>query len=256
LQFCWRLKPDAEALLHDVIPPLPNVQAGFLQLLVSKKETSAAAKVWQRLVGLHQPFDRNYVYRYVAYLVAEKEVDQAELAWKQAAPLCGVTAYVPNSDNLLVNGDFSLDVLNGGFDWIYHKSRDVSMALDPSQHQSGKRSLRMIFDTRGIEDAGIREMVSVQPNTAYNFSAYFKADGLEGVGGPRFVLQDIYSQQMLFASDDLSNTDSWRQVNGKFTTGPDTRLLVVRVQRNPPGSSMRGKLWIDGLRLVKDDAKT
>jgi len=82
-----------------------------------------------------------------------------------------------------------------------------------------------------------------------------KADNLEGVGGPRFLVQDSYSSDVLFASEDLTNVDFWKQINGKFTTGPDTKLVVVRVQRNPPGSPIKGTLWIDGLRLVRDDGK-
>lgn len=256
LKFCWRIKPDIDVLLRDVVPPKINVYGAFLDLLVTKGETGAAAKVWERIAQLHQPMQTRHLYPYISYLIGAKEVDQASTVWKQAAPLCGLTAYLPTSDNLLVNGDFNLDVLNGGFDWTYRRSRDAALALDPRQHQSGRRSLRFIFDTHGIEDAGIRQLVPVQPNTAYRFSGYFKAEDLAGVGGPRFLIQDAYSQEILFASDDLANVDFWKQVNGTFSTGPATKLLVVRVQRNPPGSPIKGKLWIDGIRLVRGDGKT
>jgi len=255
LQFCWRIKPDVDALLRDVVPAKVNVYSAFLDLLVSKGETQAADKVWGRLAQLHQPLETRHVFPYIAYLVTQKQVDQARTVWQQAAPLCGLASYLPSSDNLMVNGNFSLDVLNGGFDWTYRRSREVALALDPGQHQSGRRSLRLIFDTHGVEDAGIRQLVPVQPNTSYRFSGYFKADNLEGVGGPRFLVQDSYSQEVAFASENLTNTDFWKQVNGKFTTGPDTTLLVVRVQRNPPGSPIKGTLWIDGIRLVRDDGK-
>jgi len=33
-------------------------------------------------------------------------------------------------------------------------------------------------------------------------------------------------------------------------TGPETHTLVLRIARVPAGSPIRGKLWIDGLRLV------
>jgi hypothetical protein len=42
----------------------------------------------------------------------------------------------------------------------------------------------------------------------------------------------------------------WKQVSGTFTSGPDTKLLVIRLQRIPAGSPIRGNLWIDGVRLV------
>ena len=54
-------------------------------------------------------------------------------------------------------------------------------------------------------------------------------------------------------SDDLRDSDFWRKIDGTFTTGPDTQMLVVRIARIPAGSPIRGKLWIDGLQLVRTD---
>ncbi len=151
----------------------------------------------------------------------------------------------------MVNGDFSQPVLNGGFDWRYEKLSDVSLALDSTESHSGHRSLSIIFDSRGIEDAGIRQLVPVEPNTRYEFSAYFKSEGLEGAGGPRFLLQDQFTAASYFASEELKDADFWKQVSGTFNTGPDTRLLVLRIQRIPAGNAIRGKLWIDGVRLAQ-----
>ena len=55
LKLCWRVKPDIDALLRDVVPPTPAVYSMFLDFLVSQKETAAAAKVWTQLVQLRQP---------------------------------------------------------------------------------------------------------------------------------------------------------------------------------------------------------
>jgi hypothetical protein len=142
-------------------------------------------------------------------------------------------------------------VLNGGFDWLYQQSSDVSLALDPTQSHSGYRSLLINFDARSLEDAGIRQLIPVQPNTEYDFSAYFKAEDIQGAGGPRFAIQDLYTGQTYFSSDDLKDSTSWKQVSGIFTTGPETKLLIFRVQRVPARSPIRGKLWIDDIRLVK-----
>ena len=143
-------------------------------------------------------------------------------------------------------------MLNGGFDWLYYQSSDVSLALDPKQsHSSGYRSLLINFDARSLEDAGIHQLIPVQPDTEYDFSAYFKAEDIQGAGGPRFAIQDLYSGQTYFSSDELKDSTSWKQVSGIFTTGPGTKLLIFRVQRVPARSPIRGKLWIDDIRLVR-----
>ena len=124
------------------------------------------------------------------------------------------------------------------------------MALDPTQPHTGNRSLRMIFDSRGLDDAGLQHLVPVSPNTGYEFSANFRSEDMKGAGGPRFVLQDLYSGATLFASETLTDGGFWKSVGGDVTTGPDTKLLLLRVQRFPAGSPIKGTLWIDGIRLV------
>ncbi len=77
-----------------------------------------------------------------------------------------------------------------------------------------------------------------------------RSEEMEGVGGPRFVIQDLYAQNRFFASDDLIDVDFWKQAQGTFTTAADTQAVVLRVQRWPEGKPLRGKLWIDDFRLM------
>jgi hypothetical protein len=60
----------------------------------------------------------------------------------------------------------------------------------------------------------------------------------------------LYTETTFFASDELKDADFWKEVGGTFTTGPDTKLLLLRIQREPPGMPIKGKLWIDSVRLV------
>jgi len=171
------------------------------------------------------------------------------MVWQKAAALSDLADYQPSTENLVVNGDFSQEILNGGFDWMYRQSPDVSLTLDPTQFRSGHGSLHLELDSRGIEDAGIRQFIAVNPNTSYQFSAYFKAEALEGVGGLHFVVQDLYSGKTYFTSEDFSNVDFWKQATGSFTTDDNTKLVVLRIQRLPAGSPIKGRVWVDGVRL-------
>jgi tetratricopeptide (TPR) repeat protein len=247
---CWQIKPDVDLLLSDVVPRNAEAYSSFLDFLISKNQPAAAARVWTQMVQLQQTVEPRHVFDYVRYLIDQREVGQAHQAWLQAASLCDLSGYQPSSENLVVNGDFSLPVLNGGFDWLYEKSSDVSLALDPTESRSGHRSLSIIFDSRGIEDAGIRQLIPVEPNARYEFSAYFKSEGLEGAGGPRFLLADRFTGANYFASEELKDAGFWKQVGGTFDTGPDAKLLVLRIQRVPAGNAIRGKLWIGDVRLA------
>jgi tetratricopeptide (TPR) repeat protein len=253
IQFCWRINPDVDMLLRDVVPAKSTAYIAFLGLLMSKQETAATAKVWAKLIETSpasQPFELRYVYEYLEYLLNHKDVDQARLVWQQAAPRFGLSSYLPTRNNLIVNGDFSLDVLNGGFDWQYQKQPSVTLTLDPSDFHGGRRSLLIAFDGPGVIDAGIRQFIAVQSNTTYQFSAYYKNGEIEGAGGPHFTLQDAYTQAVLYDSDELKEAGFWKSVTGEFTTPDDCRLLILHVRRLPEGSPIRGKLWVDDFRLV------
>ena len=252
IQFCWRIDPDVDALLRDIVPARNDAYLPFLSLLQTKQETAGAAKVWNALVQTRQPFERRHANEYFTYLIQHKEVDQAVRVWQQTAERFGLASYLPSPGNLIVNGSFGLPVLNSGFDWRYQQQRGVvTLKLDPTDSHAGRQSLSITFDGAGIADAGIYQLVAVQPNTAYHFSAYYKNEEMEGAGGPHFTIQDMYSQAVYYESDDLKDAGFWKSVDGEFTTSSDCKLVVLHVRRLPEGLPIRGKLWIDDFHLTR-----
>ena len=249
LNTCWRVRPDAEYLLAQVVPPA--AYDSFLEFLIAKKETGPAAKVWDRIFALQLPLERRYLLSYERYLISNREVEQASRVWQQAANLSGLAPYQPSVENLLINGDFSLPILNGGLEWMHHDVPGVELALDTNEPHSSARSLRITLDGATISEAGIMQLVPVDPNTTYEFSGSYKAEDMNGAGGMEFSITDAYRNTSLFMSDDLRDADFWKRVSGAFTTGPDTKLIALQIARVPAGSPVRGKLWIDGLRLVQ-----
>jgi tetratricopeptide (TPR) repeat protein len=281
---CWRVNPDVDALLHDVVPPTSSAYVAFLALLQRdadviqhdlsspadpnsdpdpaarlkvaqskiaqmKSETAATFKVWDALLQSHQPFEQRPAFGYMQFLLQHQEVDQATLVWKQTAERFGLSSYLTSpltssdsaNSNLVVNGDFGLDVLDNGFDWQYQKQPGVRLTLEPldtkkteeepspkglltrfrdffskrlrpapvaSQKLRGPRSLLVSLDGPGISDAGFSQFVPVQPNTTYTFSAQYRNKGQqEGAGGPRLTITDMYSQADYFQSEELKESD-------------------------------------------------
>lgn len=246
---CWRVRPDTDALLRNVVPARADSLIAFLTILTSKQETEGAIKTWARLAQLHEKFENRYLYDYVRYLIGVRRPDAAMSAWEQSAGILGLSAYLPTEDNLVVNGDFSLDILNGGFDWTYVNRNGVRPLLDPSDFREGHRSLSLTFEGPGINDAGIQQLIPVRGATTYDFSAYYKSADFEGAGGPQIVLRDAYTGTPLYASDPLNDADFWKEVHSTITTSSSTTLLVLAIERFPAGSPIRGKLWLDDFEL-------
>jgi tetratricopeptide (TPR) repeat protein len=250
----WRVRPDADALLRDVVPARPDTLLSFFYLLRSKQDIEGAIKTWGRLTQLHEKFENRYLYDYVSYLIDAHRPEAAMSAWEQNVDVLGLSAYLPTDDNLVVNGDFSLDILNGGFDWTYVNRTGVRPLLDPSDFRQGHRSLSLTFEGPGISDAGIQQLIPVRGATTYDFSAYYKSADFEGAGGPQVVLRDAYTHAPLYVSDTLKDADFWKEVHSKVTTPNSTNLLLLTIERFPAGSPIRGKLWLDDFELSPDDS--
>ena len=133
---------------------------------------------------------------------------------------------------------------------------NVSVALrhdlrHRAETHSGSRSLRITLDGEGFADAGISQLIAVEPNTRYEFSAFYKAKDMDGAGDMQFAIYDGYRPTPLLMSGSLRDADFWKSASGSFVTPADTQLVKLTLVRVPAGRPIRGKLWIDGLRLVQ-----
>jgi tetratricopeptide (TPR) repeat protein len=253
LQLCWRATGDANRILDRALPRKSDRYLSFLRLLISKQEVAAAEDVWNQLIALNQQFSTKLAFPYFRFLIAKQEVAAAQSAWQQLAGVDrSVQPYLPSPTNLVVNGGFEENVLNGGFDWWYESNPHATLAIDTSYFFNGTRSLEITFDGRNPADAGIFQFIPVKPNTDYEFSAESRTEDIESASGPRFAIVDAYANASYVLTDDLLGTIPWRMQRAQFQTGPNTNLVLLKIVRQPANPLIRGKLWIDDLRLVEN----
>ena len=252
LQLCWRVTGDANQIVQQVLPRRPDLYLSFLHLLIAKQEVAAAENVWSHLIALNQEFSTKLAFPYFRFLIAKQEVAAAQTAWQQAAGVNrSLQAYLPSHQNLVVNGGFEENILNGGFDWWYQSNPHAALAIDTSDFSGGTRSLSITFDGQNPGDAGISQFIPVKPNTEYEFSAEYRAEELDTASGPRFSITDPYSGASYILTDDILGTNPWRPEQAQFHTGPNTKLVLLKIVRQPADPLIRGKLWIDELKLVE-----
>jgi tetratricopeptide (TPR) repeat protein len=252
LQLCWRVTGDVDVVLDQALPKRSEIYFSFLKLLIEKKETAGAIEVWKRLVMLREPFALRLAFPYIRFLLAQQQVSAAKEAWQQLANLDPtLSPYLTSPSNLIVNGSFEEKILDGGFDWLYVAKPHVEIAIDTNDFHSGTRSLSMTFDGQNPADAGIYQFIPVEPNTEYQFTAAYRADDLLTASGPRFSISDAYNDVSYALTDDVIGTWPWHTQQVQFRTSPSTDLLLLRVIRQPSAPLIKGKLWIDDLKLVK-----
>jgi hypothetical protein len=91
----------------------------------------------------------------------------------------------------------------------------------------------------------------VKPDTDYEFSAESRTQDIDSASGPRFSITDAYTNGSYVLTDDMLGTNPWHKQQARFRTGPTTHLLLLKVVRQPAVPLIRGKLWIDDVRLVQ-----
>ena len=246
---CWRTTLDANLLLAKAVPPDPELQLALLRVLAEQKQNSAAQDTWHFIVASRRSFRPELSAFYLEYLIRENDVAGFNRAWHELAGLApSLRPYLPTA-NLIVNASFEQPILSYGFDWRHQPADHIAAGIDDTVAHSGSRSLSLSYDGNAAYDAGWTQLVPVQSNAAYEFSVWIKSDNVTSASGPRIAIVDAYSGANLLLTDDVLDTHPWHEVSGRLQVPAGTELLAVKIIRAPANTKIRGRIWIDDLRL-------
>jgi len=233
----------------DAIPPNATSRVTFMRWLVDHGDAAGADKVWPTINNTGGNLQSHDLAFYIDSLVARREVPQAKAVWVSLQASDPEVQSRMEGGNLVANGDFENNLLNSGFDWRYIKTGGVTVTVDTSTFHSGTRSLALQFDANSVADAGLYQLVPVEPNTHYTLRGFTHSEELESANGPRLAVTDFYSGKILMLGDEILGSTSWRESAGEFTTDPESRLVKIGILRVPANGRIRGKLWVDDLRM-------
>jgi hypothetical protein len=248
---------DRKAIL-EILPVQAPIFFDYLSFRTERGDIVGAQEVWDRLLQLKLPFDLPDAFPYLDALIQHKEVGQLEKTWSILAERfpSQIRSRVPSS-NLVINGSFEFDILNGGLDWRVIPTDGATVSLDSIGAFEGTRALRIKFDgTRNLDYGHVFQFVPVQPKTRYRFSGHMHVMGITTDSGPRFQVLDAYDLSSLFGStENLVGTSDWSERHAEFTTKDDTHMLLIRLAR--PASSkldnqIGGSVWIDSIALSQE----
>lgn len=240
VQVSHRTLRDPDLILRDVLPPRPEFLIVYLRQLVrdGPSESPAAARVWEKLAALGQPFAAEGVLFYVDFLIATRQLPQAMRVWNDLKNLRLLPAD-PDAAladiELLHNPGLRTPILNGGFDWRVEPSPAVSVGLGAGRQ--GERPPAVFIRFLGQENLHYRhffQYVPAQPNRRYRLQAWVSTEGITTESGPRLEIADADHPLLASArSPVLVGTTDWVRQEVDFATGPETRLLRVGIVRLP-----------------------
>ncbi|MGZ4787328.1 MAG: tetratricopeptide repeat protein [Terriglobales bacterium] len=240
--------------VDKVMLAVPLTTAARLQLmhwLMERNDADGADKVWPTVMSAPGTLKARDAFFYIDSLIERRQVELAANAWSGLVQKDPGLRVRTQPGNLVLNGDFEGDLLNGGFAWRYVPTTGVSVSLDTSTFHSGTRSLSLQIDGENLPDFGVRELIKVQPGALYRLAGWLHAEKLEGAHGVSISVSDAYSHARLLLTDEVVGSFPWRQVDGLFAVPADTKLLELAFVRSPGNGRIRGRVWIDDLRIEK-----
>jgi len=248
---------DRRKILDEMLPQRAPVLFDYLDYQIEIGRMDAADEVWARLLELNLAFDLPQAFPYLDGLIQHRETDRLVEAW------AALTIRFPTEihaditrTNLITNGSFEFEPLNGGLDWRIAPTEGADASLDSLVTFDGVHSLRIEFDgTRNVDYGGVFQYVPVEPNAQYAFSAYMRVEGITTDMGPRMQIFDAYDMgKLLLSTENLVGSSEWSAEQLSFTTGADTRLLIVRVARpvsHKLDNRLSGTVWVDHVSLIR-----
>jgi Tetratricopeptide repeat len=159
---------------------------------------------------------------------------------------------------LLLNPGFEADIAVGeiGFDWqISDTIPNVTMSADPSQYQSGKKSLRIDFHGESNSTTpAVTQLVLVKPHTNYRLTFQALSKDFLSAAAPVLAVIDAADEKgpALAQSQGVSAATAWREFSIDFTTRDQTnavRLQFVRQTCDGSPCAAFGTVWLDSFDL-------
>ena len=158
----------------------------------------------------------------------------------------------------LLNPGFEDEIAVGetGFDWqISDSIPNVTMSADPTQFQSGSKSLRVDF--RGESNPStpvVNQLVLVKPRTNYRLTFQALTKDFLSAGVPLVNVVDAANEKgaALGQSQALATATTWREFQVEFSTRDQTsavRLMILRQGCNGGPCAAFGTVWLDSFDL-------
>ncbi len=248
----FRVTQDPQVLITEVLPENDRVMSDALTWLIDAQQPQGALAVWNQMVRIAHPVPLKVSAPLVDLLVGKDQGDAARNVWRQALALSGTDASGFTPQSLVFNGGFETDSVNDGLDWRWNPVPGITYAYDTSHEHSGRRALSVTFDgSQNLNYHDVLQPVPVEPNTRYHFSAALRTAGISTDSGVGLAL--TFFTQPSISLEPLAGDHDWLTQQMDFTTGPNTHIVQIGLNRNPSekfDNKLAGTIWLDDVTLT------
>jgi tetratricopeptide (TPR) repeat protein len=258
VRICRHVEPDFNQILYRLLPPKSEAYLGVVWELTNEADTTDALKVWSKLFMLHPKLHSREVIQFVDGLLRGQQTSEAARVWRQAVTLMDLPKIDDPAGSLIWDGGFETDVTGGGLAWRFGQHQSPVITYDHNVMHSGLRALRLDFDQKIITGfVDVCQLVIVEPETAYEFTAWLRTKDMAKEGGIffRLVMPGLKASPV-FETTKLLGTNEWTKVTMPWTSPAESRLAQVCLERSRAYDQHHGTTWVDDVSLLKLDSTT
>jgi len=110
---CWRVAPDINSILSDVLPPDRDGYLAVIHELDIGDQFAAALTVWQRLVSIHPVLKLSDAIPFADFLIQKHQSSGAHRVWSDALSLSNTPQNIDPPGSVLWDGGFETAVRGG-----------------------------------------------------------------------------------------------------------------------------------------------
>ncbi len=230
-------------LIENLLPDAPVYHNGYVSYLLSIKKVEELLQ-YKRKAGLHRLNERLRV-GICDFFIGEGLYAEADEVWQ---------TIVPTTDEILYNGGFERQPLQGCFGWRVTSRKGVESGLDSQEVSEGERSLKVVFKGENVGLPLVRQLILVRPNNRYRLTASLKTYQITTTNGPYLLIRGMRCKGVNYRGEVLTGTNDWKTVEFDFKVPPDCSIIEVSLRRDYSykfNNRITGVVWLDGVRITK-----
>jgi tetratricopeptide (TPR) repeat protein len=255
----WQVYSPDMARVIDVVGKTPEARAQLVKVLGGRGRFDDALAIWGSLSEAERRAHHDTGVELAQSLFGRGQFHSALRTLHEAGAVSEEL-----KEEKVWNAGFEADVGQSGwqpFQWEVTQPPGAQIAIDARAAASGRRSLRIIFNSSGqLEFNTVSQTVAVQPSAHYRLTYSQKTEELRSVATLFVAATNASGEPGAAVTLVGSNvnaptgTTEWKQNAVEFTTGPNTQAFTIRVVRAgcPEGACpIYGKIWYDDFNLER-----
>ena len=233
LDLVWQFYEDPDRIMATHIPNTHDANLTALNYFISVKSERGAELAWQKLRTFTTKLPERFAY--IDYLLSVRKVRDAWNVFMFPAS---------DSDNLIYNGSFETEPLNGGFDWHFASTDRAEARRDTTTAKDGLASwLVTFYGKENVDYTDLIHWIPVNKGKQYNLRFWMKTEAISTNEG---VFVEVDGR----GSEKQVGTTYWKQYTIPFIASSD--LATIRLRRVPSrkfDNLLQGKVWLDGFEV-------